>query len=300
VGYSAAEAVGMNFTEIFLPSDRSAQLDRVELQRAITEGRAEDTRWHRRKSGDLFWANGVTARIEGTDALLKVMRDETRTKLAEDQRVLLLNELNHRLKNTLSTVQSIVDQTLRSAGVEGTIRQNLTERLLALSEAHNLLVRENWASADLGTIVEGIARPYQGGTSRFRVEGPPVRLNPHQAVSMSLALHELTTNAIKYGALSTPEGQVTVNWNLAYGADGHRSMTLLWEESGGPPVIKPRRRGFGTRLIDRTFAQSGGRATLDFDPKGLCCTVTLPLSAPEELPQLDVTADPSQTGNPSS
>ena len=298
VGYSAAEAVGMNFTEIFLPSDRSAQLDRLELQRAINEGRAEDTRWHRRKGGDLFWANGVTARIEGADALLKVMRDETRTKLAEDQRVLLLNELNHRLKNTLAIVQSIVDQTLRGAGVEAPVRQTLTERLMALSEAHNLLVRENWASADLTTIAEGIARPYQDGGPRFHLEGPPVRLNPHQAVSMSLALHELATNAIKYGALSTIEGHVSLNWNLAYEADGHRSMSLLWEESGGPQVTKPRRRGFGTRLIDRTFAQSGGRARLEFNPQGLRCVVTLPLSAPEELPQLDVTTDPSRVRKP--
>ena len=294
VGYSAAEAVGMNFTEIFLPSDRSAQLDRVELQRAINEGRAEDTRWHRRKGGDLFWANGVTARIEGADALLKVMRDETRSKLAEDQRVLLLNELNHRLKNTLATVQSIVDQTLRGADVAAPVRQDLTERLMALSEAHNLLVRENWASADLATIVGGIVRPHQSGAPRFRVEGPPVRLNPHQAVSMSLALHELTTNAIKYGALSTAEGQVSLSWNLAHEADGRRGMTLLWEESGGPPVARPRRRGFGVRLIDRTFAQSGGRARLEFKPLGLRCVVTLPLSSPEELPQLDVTTDPSR------
>src|SRR5204862_2213302 len=105
-------------------------------------------RWHRRKNGERFWANGVTARIEGAEALLKVMRDETRTKLAEDQRVLLLNELNHRLKNTLATVQSIADQSLRGAGVDDVVRQNLTERLMALSEAHNILLRDNWASAE--------------------------------------------------------------------------------------------------------------------------------------------------------
>lgn len=293
LGYSAAEAIGMNFTEIFLPSDRSAHEDRAELERAIRDGRAEDTRWHRRKDGERFWANGVTARIEGADGLLKVMRDETRSKLAEDQRILLLNELNHRLKNTLSTVQSIVDQTLRSAGVEEPVRQNLTERLIALSEAHNLLVRENWASAELETLVDGIVGPHQGAPPRFRIEGPAARLNPHQAVSMSLALHELTTNAIKYGALSTAEGKVNVSWNLAYDEDGRRSMTLLWEEAGGPPVVKPQRRGFGSRLIDRTFAQSGGRASLEFHPAGLRCVMALPLSTPEELPRLQVTTDPA-------
>lgn len=120
VGYTAQEAVGVSFSTIFVAADRVAGADRQELETAIAEGRAEDTRWHLRKDGERFWANGVTMRLAGQSVLLKVMRDETRAKLAEDQRVLLLNELNHRIKNTLATVQSIVDQSLRAAQVERT------------------------------------------------------------------------------------------------------------------------------------------------------------------------------------
>jgi PAS domain S-box-containing protein len=298
VGYPADEAVGMNFTEIFMSSDRSAGIDRLELQRAIEDGRAEDTRWHRRKDGERFWANGVTTRIEGADELLKVMRDETRGKLAEDQRVMLLNELNHRIKNTLATVQSIVEHTLRGAGVDAIVRQNLTERLIALSEAHNLLVRDNWASSELEAIVQSVVQPHRTSPPRFQLDGPPVRLNPNQAVSMSLVLHELTTNALKYGALSAEGGQVRLTWNLAYGDDGGRSMTLLWEETGGPPVSSPTRRGFGTRLIARSFSRSGGRAAIEYRPEGLRCIVDLPLSMPEELPQMNITTDPARLDLP--
>jgi two-component sensor histidine kinase len=111
---------------------------------------------------------------------------------------------------------------------------------------------------------------------------------------MSLALHELTTNAIKYGALSAEDGRVRLTWNLAYNSDGGRSMTLLWEEVGGPTITPPTHEGFGTRLVTRTFRQSGGRAVIEYPPEGLRCIVELPLSAPEEMPQLEITADPAQ------
>jgi PAS domain S-box-containing protein len=297
LGYAAEEAIGMDVAILFVEPDRAARRPDEELERAIREGRAEDTRWHVRKNGETFWANGVSMRLEGAPTIVKVMRDETGTKLAEDQRVLLLNELNHRIKNTLATVQSIVEQTLRASDIDPATRHTLTERLVALSEAHNVLVAESWAGADLSTILARALSPYdQLGQPRFELSGPPVRLSPQQAVPMSLVLHELTTNAIKYGALSTAAGRVAITWNLAYDERGARSLTLLWRERGGPLVQPPVRRGFGSRLIDRSFDQSGGgRARLLYEPEGLQCVLELTLSGPEELPILEIRGDPSKS-----
>jgi len=288
------EAIGMDFAELFTASDRAAAMPQIEIKTALADGRAEDTRWHRRKDGSLFWANGVTMAVDGSPdvSLVKIVRDETAARLAEEQRVLLLNELNHRIKNTLATVQSIVEQTLRAAQVDAEIREDLTNRLMALSEAHNLLVDQNWAGADLERIVETAFDPHQNeDNTRIILEGPPVRLSPHQAVNLSLALHELTTNALKYGALSREEGQILLNWNLSQDGAGRRRMTLLWRERGGPPVAEPTATGFGMRLLERTFGRAeGGGMRIDFAPEGLRCSLVLPLPDIEENPQAQAAA----------
>jgi two-component sensor histidine kinase len=217
-----------------------------------------------------------------------VLRDETAARLAEEHRVLLLHELNHRIKNTLATVQSIAEQTLRAAEVPAEARRVLTERLIALSQAHDVLVDQSWAGADLEAIVRGALAPHERTARKaFDIDGPPVRLSPPQAVSMALALHELATNAAKHGALRAAEGRVTVTWNLALDGRGARRLNLLWRESGGPRVTPPTRRGFGARLISRTFGnESGGHAKLDYAPEGVRCVLQLPLSQAEELPIL--------------
>jgi two-component sensor histidine kinase len=271
----------------------------IEIARAIAEGRAEDTRWHLRASGEAFWANGVTMLMEGEGPplLLKVMRDETATRVAEDQRVLLLHELNHRIKNTLATVQSITDQTLRGAGVDSAVRQVLVERLRAISEAHNVLVDQNWAGADLEAIIERTLAVFERSfAGRVIRNGPKVRLAPNQAVSVSLALHELATNAVKYGALSTSEGRVRVTWNLAFNGRGERQLSLLWAEEGGPKVQRSVRRGFGTRLLEKTFEQHGfGAAMIDMAESGVRCAMSLALSDEPGRPQVvDPAAPPPE------
>jgi PAS domain S-box-containing protein len=279
-GYRSDEAIGMSFSRLFLPPDVAVGAPEAEMAKAYREGRAEDTRWHLRQNGERFWANGVTMTLGDRPQLIKFLRDETAAKLAEDQRILLLNELNHRIKNTLATVQSIVDHTLRAGNVAPATRNVLTERLIALAQAHNVLVAESWAGADLGAIVERALAPHEGsGLGRFRIEGPRVFLSPQQAVSLSLVLHELTTNAIKYGAMSAQTGQVSISWNLSHDAAGARSMTLLWQETGGPLVSPPDgREGFGLRLIARSFGQDGdGRTRIEHRPEGLVCTVNIPL-----------------------
>jgi len=302
LGYSRTEAIGMPFGELFTPPDREAGADRHELENAKQKGRAEDTRWHLRKDGSRFWGNGMTMGIFGPEltGLMKILRDETPAKLAEDQRVLLLNELNHRIKNTLATVQSIAEQTLRAAQVDPRVRRDLTDRLMAMSDAHNVLVNESWAGADLGTIVrQAVAHHDHPAHSRFRIDGPLVWLSPQQAVAMALALHELATNALKYGALSTQDGQVELTWNLAHTQLGARQVNMLWRERGGPSVSPPRHAGFGSRLIARTFSQeNGGQARIDYLPQGVQCVMQLQLSGADEAPAEWSSIVAGQVGEP--
>ncbi|WP_112662637.1 sensor histidine kinase [Microvirga flavescens] len=205
-------------------------------------------------------------------------RDITERKLAEEHRELLLNELNHRVKNTLATVQSISSQTLRNADITGEARQSLEARLFALSRAHDVLTQQKWEGASLGEIISKAAEPFRAaGESRLRSEGPDVRVVPRVALALSMALQELATNAVKYGALSNHEGIVDIRWSLDM-LDGEQRLRLRWEESDGPPVSPPQRRGFGTRLIERSLAHDlQGQVTIDFAPTGVVCTVDAPL-----------------------
>ena len=275
VGLSEAKAVGANIAMIFAPSDQAQHVHLRELEIASRDGRVEDTRWHVRADGERFWANGITMPLD-EGVFLKVFRDETRLKVADEQRVLLLHELNHRVKNTLATVQSVAEQTLRSAGVGADIRAALTARLHALSRAHNVLVDESWAGADLRTIVQDAVFPYDGG-ARVSVDGPDVRLHPSQAVTLALILHELTTNALKHGSLTGHAGRVNIRWNESVDAEGGRRLSLLWEESGGPQVPAPTRKGFGSRLLKQAAGSMSGSVDLRFAPEGLCCVLDLSL-----------------------
>lgn len=277
-GHTREQAVGQHFGLLFSEPDRAAAIPETEINTALAEGRAEDSRWHSRRDGSLFWGNGVTVSLGSDGLLAKIFRDETPAKQAEEQRVLLLNELNHRVKNTLSTVQAVVEQTLRLEGVDKAVRQGLISRLHALSSAHDVLVDENWAGADLDTLIRDALVAYDQAPSPISMEGPPVRVHPSQAVSVSLAFHELATNAAKYGALSAPEGKVEIQWNLAHNGRGERFLTLLWREHGGPLVSPPTRSGFGSKLIARTFSgEHGGRADITFPPEGARCVMVLPL-----------------------
>ena len=189
---------------------------------------------------------------------------------------LLVAELNHRVKNTLAIVQSLAHQTFRGAGIEATARTAFEGRLAALATAHNLLTRERWESTDLETVVvETLAAQVSDPTS-VSIRGPSVRLDPKTAVSIAMALHELATNAIKYGALSVDGGHVTVRWSSG-SADAPR-LLLDWRESGGPVVTPPTTRGFGSRMIERALASElRGKVKLEFLADGLHCAIDAPL-----------------------
>lgn len=197
---------------------------------------------------------------------------------AEHQR-LLIDELNHRVKNTLATEQSIAAQTLRNAATTEEARDALETRLLGLSRAHDVLTRENWEGANLSDIVAQAIAPFdpQGG-ERFHVEGPGVRLLPRTALALAMAFQELATNAVKYGALSSPRGCVEIVWTLRESTP-NLWLDLRWSERNGPKVERPKRRGFGSRLIERSLARDlDGRVEIAFVPAGVTCTVHAPLS----------------------
>jgi len=222
--------------------------------------------------GRCYMAAGQPVRFPG------ISLDITERKRAEEHRELLINELNHRVKNTLATVQSIASQTLRNADNSEAARTSMEARLLALSRAHDVLTRENWEGAGLIEIVRGAMAPYRHEReNRLHLEGPDVRLTPRMALSIAMALQELATNAVKYGALSNAAGEVQVAWFVKQ--SGEKRLHLTWSESGGPTVEPPRRRGFGTRLIERSLAQDlNGEAQITFAPTGVICTVDAPIT----------------------
>ena len=189
--------------------------------------------------------------------------DITERKKAEEQRELLIHELNHRVKNTLATVQSLAAQTMRSAASLADFTGAFEARLFALSKTHNLLTEGAWAGASLRALLEVEVAPYaqDGEAGRFSLAGlHDVHLAARAAVALGLAFHELATNAVKYGALSNETGSVSVMWTLENAAREQQLLLhLIWTEQGGPPVEKPRRRGFGTRLIERGITLELGR-----------------------------------------
>jgi two-component sensor histidine kinase len=204
------------------------------------------------------------------------MVDELRAALRDKE--LLINELNHRVKNTLATVQSIASQTLRNAPSPEQAVSALENRLQALSHAHDVLTRENWESANLSEIVAQAVEPYRSrGEHRIHVRGSPARLPPRMALALAMALQELATNAVKHGALSNPTGEVKVHWELTTKA-GEYDLHMRWEESGGPSVVADSpKRGFGTRLIERTVKEElGGDLLLAFTPNGFLCELRVP------------------------
>lgn len=198
--------------------------------------------------------------------------------IAEGQQKLLINELNHRVKNTLATVQSLATQSAAQGRTTAEYRNLFEGRLLSLSAAHNLLTASNWEGVSLPDLVARALDPWTVG-SRFVSAGPAVWLSPRQALSISMALHELATNAAKYGALSAPDGRVEISWSV----DGGR-LHLHWREMGGPEVKAPLRRGFGSRLLEHGIGRElGAEASLAFKPNGLEFRMTLSLHETGQL-----------------
>ena len=214
-------------------------------------------------------------------------RDVTEAKRAEQQRELLIGELNHRVKNTLALVQALAAHTRHAAISPTDFEQAFTSRLHALGHAHDLLTQTHWKGTTLHQVIETALAPfsvYGSSQARVEVEGPQVWLNSNTAVTLTLAFHELATNAAKYGALSANQGRVKIFWE-AQPTGAPKEVLLQWRESGGPVVEAPSRKGFGTMLIEKVLAyEAEGEAKLDFLPTGVAFVFRLPLSANVQLP----------------
>jgi two-component sensor histidine kinase len=227
-----------------------------------------------------LWRNiAITSLIGGVLLLIGLtfaVRMATTIARGEMLHNLLIEELNHRVKNTLALMQAIAVQTFRSASRDE--RTKFEGRLGALAEAHNLLSQEKWAGSELKDVIVRVLQPFLLNTpERIRMEGAAVPLSPRLAVVLSMIVHEIATNAAKYGALSNETGRVTLEWEVIADTPKPR-LRLIWTEIGGPPVTEPVRRGFGSRLIERSARdQLGGEATVDFLPRGVVCTVTCTL-----------------------
>lgn len=205
-------------------------------------------------------------------------RERLERRNAEERQKLLLGELSHRVKNSLAIVHAIALQTIRSSASLQDFETAFLGRLRALAEAHALLLAQDWSWAKLELLVEEALVPFIGrDASRLHIQGPDLLLKPQTAMSMSMVLHELATNAARHGALRTETGRITVGWDVTP-ANGASQVQLLWSEAGGPPVSPPRKLGFGTQLIRRSIQlELDGEADLSFPPDGMVCQMRFPL-----------------------
>ena len=248
-----------------------------------------------------LWADGSEFPIEasisqtsiaGEKLFTAIIRDITERKRAEGMQRLLLAELDHRVKNTLATVQAIAMQTLNAKMEPAAFVESFSGRIQALGRAHGLLSQSGWRGADLAMLVnEQLIFGMPGTGSRISACGPHIMIEPQAALHLSLVLHELGSNARKFGCLSNPEGRLATEWWVK-GDSSATTLRLRWSESDGPPVTAPKMRGFGTTLIERSLRYAlGGEAKLDFAPSGVTCgsggkltPSRLPKGAAEPLP----------------
>ncbi len=233
-----------------------------------------------RKDGRAIWVSVRSSPVRDAEGkllyLVRVVQDITEGKLAERRQRLLIDELNHRVKNTLATVQSLAAQTARGVASPGEFSARFEGRLIALSKAHDQLTMHHWESADLRNLLSGELAPHGSGPERVMLRGEDVRLRPRAVLTLAMAFHELTTNAAKYGALSVPAGRIEVCWQQTRDGTGRPLLRIDWQEQGGPAVAAPERHGFGSRLIEGSIAaELGGSARLTYDPQGLCCELLI-------------------------
>jgi PAS domain S-box-containing protein len=271
------------FMRHVLPEDRGSV---ARAFRAAVEGGAADLSFEcrvRRADGAERWIEGRGQPVRDAAGrpvrLLGVLADVTERKRAEERRALLVNELNHRVKNTLAVVQSLAAQTARGAPDLAAFGAAFQRRVLALARAHDLLTRGDWTGAPLREVVRAGLAPMDMDAARVDLSASGAAdavLPPGAAVTLAMAVHELAANALKHGALSVPGGRVSVACRTA--AESGGAAVVEWVERGGPPVAgPPSRRGFGLRLLERGLAaQAGVGADLRFEPEGLRCTLRLP------------------------
>ncbi|MGJ4953299.1 sensor histidine kinase [Bradyrhizobium sp. HKCCYLS20291] len=247
-----------------------------------------------RVAGRSFLLSGGPLVNDAKDMIgsIVTLTDITDRKRAEEQQTVLVAELNHRVKNILAIVQSVAGQTLRTSPSLPAFNKAFSGRIQAVSIAHDILTQTRWIGIGFNELLTTVLAPYGVGEGRIAIDGPPVLLEARLVLPLSMVLHELATNASKYGALSAPFGQVSISWQLC---DDRRRLELVWLERGGPAVEGGGARGFGTTLIDRVVRfDLDGDADLAFEPAGMRCTLRFALIAetvPEQVPASAVQPD---------
>jgi PAS domain S-box-containing protein len=272
-GYTAEEAVGRPIT-IIIPQDRQDEERTIltRIRRGERTEHFETVRQHKR--GSLIWVSLTISPVKNAEGKIvgasKIARDITEQKRTSDQIATLAREAEHRSKNLLANVQAMVN--LSQADAVADLKKAIGGRIHALANVHSLFVATRWIGAELSTIAGHELAPYStGGDKRVRIDGPQVLLEPDIAQAVAVTLHELATNAAKYGALSTANGHIDLKWS--HEANGR--LNLRWIETGGPTVESPTRRGFGTRVIEQMIAQLKGESRFDWYAEGLVCELTL-------------------------
>jgi PAS domain S-box-containing protein len=274
-GYSAEEAIGKSVT-ILIPPNRIDE--ETEILQRVRRGEGVDyyETVRRRKDGGLIDISLAVSPIKSPDGEIvgasKIARDITERKRLQEQQKLVVSEMKHRIKNSLMTIQAVANQTLKNRSE----RDAFIGRLHALDRAHDMLTSEIWEKASLNAAINRALEPFheQVGT-RIAVDGVfHLWLEPTKALMVAMVMHELATNAIKYGALSNGTGRVDVTWERHSNPD---LVKLVWQETGGPTVSAPKRKGFGSHLIERAFGAQLGHSQLVFNPSGLLCTLEITL-----------------------
>jgi PAS domain S-box-containing protein len=272
-GYLEQEVVGKPIT-ILIPEEHRDEETRI-LARIRRGERIEHFETMRvRKDGSTVTVSlSISPVTDETGAIIgasKIARDITEQKRKEEQITLLAREADHRTKNLLALAQATVHLTSGDSAAD--LKTAIEGRLRALANAHVLLAQSRWAGANLHDLARDELAPYlEEKNSRARIEGPKLMLEQAAAQAIALALHELTTNSVKYGALSTPDGHVAITWRREFGG----RLTFRWAESGGPPVKPPTHRGFGTRVMTRICEQLNGETKFDWRPDGLVCDIAI-------------------------
>jgi len=286
-GYAREEVLGQIFNFFMAHVDDQAALA---LVREALEGQSEtDVEInYRRKDGTKFWATLFVSPVRDDDGdiiqYFASFVDLTSYKDEQAQSQMLIAELNHRVKNTLATVQAIVSQAAKTNADPQAMRKAVESRLFALSRSHDLLTRENWRSAGLVDVLHDALEPFRGlddQSGRVEINGENIRFSPKAALALGIAFNELATNATKYGAFSNEYGSIRIDWTVEPSPAGRR-LVLVWTEKDGPVVAPPLQKGFGSHVLERGLAHElDGTVQLDYQTAGLVCTMNIPAPGPD-------------------
>ena len=282
-GYNRDEVLAQSFS--FLLAEGTDHGDLADIDAAFAGHEYEPEIHYARRDGSEFWATIFVCPV--TDESGQVVQyfvsmvDCSKHRKAQNHAAMLIDELNHRVKNTLATVQSIVTQAVRNAIDPQIVRESIETRIAALSRSHDLLGREKWGGAGLHDLIHEALAPFrvtEGAVERFTTEGDNIRLPPKAALALGIAFNELATNAVKYGALSNETGTIAIKWTMETKPDGVW-LSINWREQGGPTVMIPERKGFGSRVIEQGLAHElNGIVELSYECEGIVCTIDVPTS----------------------